>query len=384
MNVSNYTLVETTRGLEEAAQQLTGKPILYIDTEFEQRGGETTLCLVQISSGAQIFLIDALRLAAMESLAAAVAAPGQQWVLHSAKTDIELLLDKLQLPQAPQVFDTQVAWALLGAEYSVSLAYLNYQLLGERMEKEHQADPWVQRPIPDSQLAYAARDIATLPELRQKLLERLAAQQKEQLAETVSREFACQPRPEASGPRILCVDDFRNAWELDYGAQAALQFLIDWWNAPESDRPGGMKPYVLFQIARRMPASGEELARIKGVPHRWARKHGDLLTGRMMRASYEADEQQYPAIAPKPYLSFEEVRIDAFLNAARYAVSRRVAIAPEICFPSGLLQEELRPRIFAAGQLEAGVQALREWRQDWLAPHYTQFCGKWQRLEAES
>jgi acetyl/propionyl-CoA carboxylase alpha subunit len=82
-----------------------------------------------------------------------------------------LLMSRLRLDARPRVFDTQVAWALVTAEASVSLAYLVFRVLGLRTTKAHQADDWMRRPLPTNQLAYAACDVAHLPELRARLFE---------------------------------------------------------------------------------------------------------------------------------------------------------------------------------------------------------------------
>jgi len=175
--------------------------------------------------------------------------------------------------------------------------------------------------------------------------------------------------------------DFRNAWELDYGSQAALQFLIDWWNTtPQHARPFGMKPYMLFQIARRMPESGQELARIKGVPGRWARQDGDRLTGRLIRASYEAKESQFPPIEPQPYFTFEELQLEAFLAAMKYAVCRVTSMAPDVCFPPALMQR-LKQRLLNTPDIRAAVVELQGWRQTWLAGPYLDFCNRWEPFD---
>lgn len=380
---ANYSFVDTTKGLHQAAQQLAHASTFYIDTEFELGSGGGKLCLIQISDGQQIYLIDALRLSAMDPFIDVVTGEGVQWVLHSGKKDLELLRDKFHLKRLPAIFDTQAAWGLLNAECTISLAYLNFTVLGRRTPKEHQASPWNTRPLPEAQLQYAASDVETLPLLHTALGEMLERQNKRDLVHEVSREL-CLPAELEHTPPVqapVSLADFRNAWELDYGSQAALQFLIDWWNTtPPQKRPAGMKPYLLFQIARRMPESGRELAQIKGVPARWAYQHGDWLTGRLIRASYEARESQFPPIEPQPYVTFEELQLDAFLAAMKYAVSRAAAIAPEICFPPSVMQA-LKQRLLNNPDVRAAVVELRGWRQAWLAGPYLEFCNRWEMFD---
>jgi ribonuclease D len=332
--------------------------------------------LLQISAGEQIFLIDTMRLTALEALEEVVLRPEVEWVFHDGKQDVQLLADRLHFTSYPTLFDTQIAWTLLGPEPSVALSYLIYRVLGIRSPKEHQADDWRHRPLTESQLEYSAHDIEYLPRLREELFHRLADQHKQELMSDV-----CSEVYQAKSPRLDCgsavsLDDFRNTWELDYAGQAALRFLIDWYNSlPAEERPQGMRPNALFVIARRMPESGKELAQIKGIPYQWAKQWGDQLTGQLIRATYEAKGRDYQLLEPSPYATFRDIRIDAWLTAAKAVVSEAVSIAPNVAFPPWLI-DKLRAAIVAAGNIEAAAQEFMGWRQAWIAPRYIAFCSQ--------
>jgi ribonuclease D len=377
-----FQYVDTTRKLEQAAAELANSPFLYIDTEFEQRGPVTQFCLLQVSNGESIFVIDMLELSAMDSLGAVLADPNTTWVIHAAKTDVELLNQRFRIDKLPKIFDTQIAWGLLGAEYSVALAYLNYRLLGERLTKEHQVDPWARRPIPPSQLQYAAEDVVTLPDLHRLIHERLVAAGKENLVFDVSLEYCFPPeRKSVNRTHQLSLDDYRHAWQLDYGGLAALQYLIDWWNStPANLRPNGLTHNLLFYVARRLPESGKELAQIKGIPRAWAREEGDKITGRVIRASYEAKPGDFPLREPKPYNTYDEAHWEAFVPAVRYAVSRSIEIAPEICFPSWSTADHIKEQIIMDRDIRSGANAWQGWRQKWLTTPYHKFCETWESL----
>ena len=375
-----FKLVDTTDALKSAATSLARASTLFIDTEFECRRGETTLCLLQISSGDDIYLIDCLRLTAMDCLAEAITGPDTEWVLHDGSKDIGLILAKLGLGQPPKIFDTQVAWGLLNPERAVSLVYVIYKVLGIRTAKEHQADPWNLRPIPDAQLEYAASDIEYLPGLRAKLGQALEQDGKAELIHPVSREFCASQDGGGANRKAVTTDDFRKAWELDYDGQAALRFLIDWYNnLSDEEVPSGIKPYVLFLIARRLPESGQELAAIKGVPSGWARREGDVLMGRMIRATYEAREDEYPALEAPPYVTFQEIRAKAWLAIVRWFVCKRLVIAPDIAFPKWLM-DRLQERNMKTGDMSSGTEEFSGWRKDWLSVPYEECCRKLQTL----
>jgi ribonuclease D len=257
-----FQFVNSTKTLEKAATELADSPCLYIDTEFEQRGPSHLFCLLQISNGRNIFLIDMLELSALDCLRSVLSNPNTVWVIHAAKSDVELLRQRFQITELPKIFDTQVAWGLLGPEYPVALAYLNYRLLGQRLTKEHQVDPWARRPIPPSQLQYAAEDVETLPDLYRLMQERLLATGKNELIYEVSYEFCFPPEKQPiTRSSALTLDDFRHAWQLDYAGLAALQYLVDWWNSMDaSDRPNGLT--VNWQTLKGCRVHGHEMREI--------------------------------------------------------------------------------------------------------------------------
>ncbi|HEX2872495.1 MAG TPA: hypothetical protein VHP33_14600, partial [Polyangiaceae bacterium] len=146
MTDSPYVLVDSQAALESAARALADCPRLYLDTEFESGRGPTRLCLLQISSGSEIFLVDTLKLGKLDPLGAVFARPEVEWVFHAGLQDLALIEERLHVSAPQRLFDTQVAYALVTAESNVALAYLRYQLLGTRSGKAHQADDWLARP----------------------------------------------------------------------------------------------------------------------------------------------------------------------------------------------------------------------------------------------
>ena len=85
-------------------------------------------------------------------------------VAHAAEQDIELL--QTACGAVPTVvFDTQIAAGFLGHS-SPSLARLLDQVLGISLPKGDQLSDWIQRPISDRQIGYAAGDVVHLLNLR--------------------------------------------------------------------------------------------------------------------------------------------------------------------------------------------------------------------------
>jgi ribonuclease D len=356
-------VVASVDDIEAVLTAFDGQSTFYIDTEFDSSKQGKTLSLIQVSCGGEIYVVDALSLPSLAPLGPALFAPDARWVLHAGLQDIELLLREFDEVEPPRLFDTQIAWGLLGPEASVSLAFLQFKLLGIRSAKGYQADDWLRRPLPPAQLAYAAEDIAHLPEIERALDERLARLGRVAVVDELCRE---QLLPKVATPTLLNLEAFRNAWQLDASGRAALLALIDWYNAlPEPER-GRTPPRTLLSIASRLPLSFKDLSRIKGVSAPLCRNHGAAIVALMKQAAQTRGDG-FESLEPQAYASFDDYRAEARLALARVEVSAELSIAPDLALPMALVRRML-PRVKAAGNLEAGAEELTGWRAQLIKP----------------
>lgn len=122
--------------------------------------------LIQLKrQGAGIGLIDPVSLDDdLSAINAAVA--GVPWILHAASQDLPNLRETGIYPE--ELFDTEVAARLLNRPH-VGLGALVAEVLGVRLAKEHAADDWSVRPLPQTWLAYAALDVEFLVPLAERL-----------------------------------------------------------------------------------------------------------------------------------------------------------------------------------------------------------------------
>ncbi|HTA87968.1 MAG TPA: hypothetical protein VK745_00280 [Polyangiaceae bacterium] len=362
-------LIASAADLGPLNDALLGADTLFLDTEFESNRSGIELCLLQISTGKDIFLVDAIALRDLTPLAAAFQ-KSALWVLHAGQQDVMLLGERLALKTKPRVFDTQVAWSLTTVEHSVSLAYAQFRALGLRATKAHQADDWVRRPLPASQLAYAASDVEHLPELYAFLEARISALGRAALVPLASAETVWT---EAKVAPVLALESFRNAWQLDHRGQAALRYLIDWFNGlPEREREQAPENKTLLSLASRLPATFADLQRIKGVPRGWSRELGQDLVNGLTRAAAAADGTGFVPIDPPAYATKRELRVDGWLGAARAEVCATLEVAPELALPSRVVKV-LRAHALNHGAASLG-DALDGWRGTLLATPLAEFA----------
>jgi ribonuclease D len=337
----------------------------FIDTEFESTRQRTRLSVLQVSRGEELYLLDALKLTRLRELGPVLIRDDSEWVLHAGLQDVELLIECFRLSRPPRLFDTQIAWGLLSPEAMVSLGYVQFKTLGLRSMKTHQADDWMQRPLPRSQLEYAASDIAHLPALHRELSARLQERGRRHVVDQLCNELLW-PKPEPMPD--LDLSSFRHAWQLEPRNQAALQAVIAWYNQlPEWERRRAPTPKTLLAVASRLPRTGRDLMRIKGVPPHFAGALADTLARDMTRASELVSVGQFVQLDPIPYTTFLEVRIEAWLEGLRAEVSAQVEMAVELAFPTRLVRR-FKDALLQGTDSTQLPQLLDGWRLELLGP----------------
>jgi ribonuclease D len=164
----HWTLVETPRDLAQAARAIGAAKTIAIDTEYDSfRYFRDKLCLLQIQTGSETWLIDPLAGLDLSCLGEVLNDPGIMKVLHAGDNDIRILKRDYAFAFR-NLFDTYQAASLLGHK-QLGLGKLVESYLGITLEKKMQRSRWDLRPLRAEQLDYAALDTAHLQDLHARL-----------------------------------------------------------------------------------------------------------------------------------------------------------------------------------------------------------------------
>jgi ATP-dependent Lhr-like helicase len=145
------TLCETLRG--EACLGLD------VETTIQSR----TLCLIQLASQRETFVIDALELSDLEPLAELLGDPAIVKVIHNASFE-RSVLGRHGLTIQGVVDTLSVSRQLRGRKIDGghSLKSVCERELGVALDKTEQVSDWSRRPLSERQVAYAALDVEVL------------------------------------------------------------------------------------------------------------------------------------------------------------------------------------------------------------------------------
>lgn len=292
--MTDYSLVND---IERMVADLDRANCIGLDTEFmRERTFFAELCLVQISISDAIYCVDPLGNSDMRRFwDSALPIP---WVAHSARQDIEVIYQAAERMPA-QLFDTQVAAALLGYAPQLGYANLVYELFDVELPKSHTRADWSRRPLGDDVLQYAAEDVEYLLPAKEILSERLDKKDRLSWAEEDSG-LLLDPELYDIEPGNA-ISRLKGARNMRGRRRSAAAHLAAWREAEalRANRPRQWiaKDASLLAIAATLPGSMKELEAIDGLPSGLVRRSGKQLLD-AVQASARDDHNDRPANAP--------------------------------------------------------------------------------------
>lgn len=298
----SYDFIRTKKKLVQLAEELKKESEIGVDLEADSMFHyQERVCLIQISTPSQDFILDPLALDDLSSLAPIFSDTRIRKVFHGADYDIRSLYRDFKI-EVNNLFDTQIAASFIGLT-EIGLAALLKNILGIDLDKKYQKRDWSKRPLPPAMLAYAIHDSCHLLKLSQ-ILERELRDKKRFL-------WVTEECDRLSRVRSLPPDDnpfytkFKNARKLDPRELAILETILKLRDglARHRDRP----PFkilgndAILEIAQVKPLSKEDLDRIKGLSPGLVKKLGNsILKG--VTESLALPVSQLPSLPSKTRL----------------------------------------------------------------------------------
>lgn len=265
-----------------------------LDTEFmREKTFYPQLCLLQISTDDGIYCADPMGRDNLDSFWQKLM--DCQWVVHSARQDIEVLYQSSnRMPGT--LFDTQIAAALLGFAPQIGYAGLVRDLFGVELAKSHTRADWTKRPLSAAVLEYAAEDVQYLLPAYEILTERLMKLGRQSWAEEDSEFQLALSLYDSDFQHAI--DRLKGARNLRGRARAAAARLASWREseAVRSDRPRQwiMKDAVLLEIASTGPQDKKSLAAIGGLAPRTLHRAAEAILGCLDSARNDDNDYEPP------------------------------------------------------------------------------------------
>jgi ribonuclease D len=350
----------------ELAAQARAAGRLGIDTEFMGEGRyRALLCLVQVAvetpDGVRVEVLDPLTEEYDPApLAAVLADPSVQVILHAGRQDVALLRREWDT-EVHGIFDTQVAAGFAGLRAQLGYEALLHEMIGVRLRKSASFTRWDTRPLSAEQIGYAREDVLHLAELADAL--QLALRNRNRLdwalEECRALEEATDGRaPEAIFNRLPRVNSLEPA-------QRAVAFELVQWRedtARETDRPvpSVLADAALVEVAKRRPSSMDRLAQIRGLNESTLRRRGRAILSVVERGRAR---EPIPVDGERPPPTDAH---DAPLIALGEALVRARAAEAGLAYELIAARADLQRIVTAVrlGNGDADVRTLQGWRRE--------------------
>lgn len=336
-------------------------PFVALDTEFMRvdtfypKAG-----LVQVGDGERAYLIDPLLIGDWSPFAKLLEDRAVLKVLHACSEDLEVFLRLTgALPQP--LLDTQLAAGYLGIGYSMGYSRLVQSVLGIELPKDETRSDWLQRPLTEMQVRYAAEDVQHLAELYAALEPRLVEPKRAWMLED-GTELVANLRREVVPEELY--REAKLAWKLSRAQLAVLRELCAWREieARLRDQPRNriLREHSLWPLARFQPDNLVSLARIDDMHPRTVRQDGNTLL-KLIREAAETPPEHWPEALPEP-LPPDASPLLKKLRAVGHAEAERLGMAPEL-----MLRKKHLEALLKSGYPDGPYslpEGLRGWRRE--------------------
>jgi len=338
-------------------------PFVALDTEFMRVDTFYPIAaLLQVGDGRCAYLIDPLLISDWTAFSGLLEDESVVKVLHACSEDLEVFLRLTGSLPAP-LFDTQLAAGYLNIGFSMGYSRLVQEVLNIELPKGETRSDWLQRPLSEMQIQYAAEDAQHLAELYQTLLPKLSEEKRAWILED-GAEWVANQRRETDPAEVY--REVKQAWRLKPRQLAVLRALAAWREqqarARNQPRNRVLREHSLWPLARTQPVDLVGLARIEDMHPRTVRQDGETLL-ELIRTAAATPEQDWPAPLPEPL----PLEASALLKKLR-AVGQREAIALNIA-PELVLRKKVLESLLKTGYPDGPYQlpdSLRGWRRERL------------------
>ncbi len=365
------SLIDTRPALEALAERLRRHPALGIDSEFiPERAHGRRLEIVQIAApDGEIAIVDyaAMPQTGDDPLAPILADPAILKVFHAGDQDLALLHEETGVWAAP-IWDTQLVTGFFGYSGRIGYTAVVEALLGRTPKSGESMTDWSRRPLAPAQLVYAAEDVRYLLALESIERERLStlgrvSWAEEECAELRTRTQAAAARradPEISYQRI-------KGWQkLRPRGLAILRELAAWRDqeARRRERPPGtvVRDDLLVEIARRAPASVDDLRTLRGIAPGLLDRHGGALIA-AVEAGKNTPASDLPDPAPRGLdLSEAEEALVSLIHAVLHVTVGAKGVTRSLVTNTAEVQRLAMAA--ARGQSLEGLHLMSGWRAE--------------------
>lgn len=329
LDASTFELVTDAPQLATMVDKLSGEQLICFDTEFVSEDCfQPDLCLLQVASESQIWLVDPQSVDT-SPFWQLLSTGDHVTVAHAAREEYRFC-HRFTGQGPANLFDTQVGAALIALEYPAAYSTLVQRYVGGKISKGETRTNWRKRPLTDSQLVYAAKDVQYLAAIYQTIMGELVRLgrtdwMQQEMADAGSRHLDC-----AIEDRWRRVSGIAN---LKPAELAIVRQLFEWRLkvAEKRNQPARriLRDDLIVELARLRSA---DVSRIKNLRGMNFNRHAELVNeiAGEVEAAMKSPRDQWP-IPVKGKASHSKLnQVIQFAHTALGIVCRHEQVAPAL------------------------------------------------------
>lgn len=361
--INNLHFIETPEALEEIADVFLNADCIGVDIEADSMFHfREKVCLIQMSVGDLIAVIDPLAIDDISSIIPAFENPSIRKIFHGSDYDVRSLNRDFDIT-IRNLFDTELASRFLGIA-ETGLGSVMKKRFGVELDKTYQKKDWSKRPLTDGMIEYGAGDVIYLPKLADILDEELKEKGRtDWVAEECLLLSGVRHQENGTAPLFTRV---KGAGKLDRRSLAVLEALLQlrFIISEKKDRP----PFKVFSnaslltLAKDKPLSSGRLKACGTLSPRQIASHGAEILQAIEEGTSLPEESlpQYPRRKRTSFKPDVPQRMDA-IKGYRDILATNLEMDPPILLNKALMTAIAVCNPTTVDQL-ATIGNLRKWQ----------------------
>lgn len=360
---ADSTIMDTPEQVAGLVERVRERGRMALDVEFLwERTYAPIPCLAQVAVGDEVALVDPIAGAPLDGVAALLADPAIEVVMHAPSADLTLFALGFDV-RPSTLLDAQLIAGFVGMGAGQSLGALLGRVLDVKVAKTEGYSDWSRRPLTRAQLDYAAADVLYLFDLVDELMRRAADRGR--------TEWVLEEHERRYGPTARVAPDPFEAWRkvkgqgrLQPAERAVLRRAAAWreTEARRRDRPVGwlLPDRTLLEIARRRPSGPAAVLSERGVPSAMREREAQSLIQAMDQAAGDPPI----ALGPPPPAKVQ-ARLETLTPLAQILLTARASaadLAPTMVATRDEVEQYLTALLMDRDT--AGLSLGRGWRHE--------------------
>lgn len=358
-----FDYIKTEEHLRRFCTELKSAASVAFDTEFVSEDTfRPDLCLIQVEADGRLAVIDTKAIEDVTPFWDWIVSPGHETIVHSGREELRFCWWATGT-QPAELFDTQIAAALIGLEYPAAYSTLISRLLDKTLSKDETRTDWRKRPLSQRQIEYALLDVAYLKLIRDDLGKKLDRLDRRSWLRTEMDSWQSEVIAAESHERWRRVSGISG---LSTRSLAVVRALWGWREEEAEKRniPARrmLRDDLIIELAKRQTADPKRIAAIRGLEYGHWQKHMPKISAAIDEALTLPDAE-----CPRPNRgnSYQQLALlGQFISTALGSICREAKVAPSMVGTVQDIRELLADRLGIRSKQEPPPILAQGWRAD--------------------